>query len=154
MKRYETIVIIDPDVSDDDREKLVDKITNLIDKFEGFIAFKDEWGLRKLAYEIKKKLRGYYIRFDYCGPGKLVAELERNLRIDDRVIRFLTILLQDAADIEQVKKEVEDSLKTETSDSDSLDKPKENKDENTSDSDDEEDEDYDNDDEENEDEDE
>ena len=57
MRRYETIVIIDPDLSDDDRNQVLQRITNLIPKEDGFLIMLDEWGNRKLAYEIKKKVR-------------------------------------------------------------------------------------------------
>jgi small subunit ribosomal protein S6 len=66
----------------------------------------DEWGTRKLAYEIRKKLRGYYVRFDYCGNGSLVQEMERFFRIDDRVLKFLTVLVDNDVDPEKIKEEL------------------------------------------------
>ncbi|MDL1967554.1 MAG: 30S ribosomal protein S6, partial [Deltaproteobacteria bacterium] len=59
-----------------------------------------------LAYEIKKKSRGYYVRLDYCGTGKLVDEMERFFRIDDRVMKYMTVLLDKYADIELLKEEM------------------------------------------------
>ena len=67
----------------------------------------DLWGIKKLAYEIKKKPRGYYARYDYCGMGPLVDELERFFRIDDRVLKYLTVLLDSDADIEKIQAELE-----------------------------------------------
>jgi len=72
---------------------------------DGFLVFTDEWGERKLAYDIKKRTRGYYVRFDYCGLSQLVDEIERFFRIDDRVLKYMTVLLDKAADLEKIKEE-------------------------------------------------
>ena len=93
MRRYETIVIIDPDLSEENRAQVLERTTDLIPKEGGFLIMLDEWGNRKLAYEIKKKVRGYYVRIDYCGMGPLVDEMERFFRIDDKVLKFMTVLL-------------------------------------------------------------
>jgi len=106
MRRYETIAIIDPDLSDEERAGVLERTTNLIPKEGGFLIMKDEWGNRKLAYEIKKKVRGYYFRIDYCGVGSLVDEMERFFRIDDRVLKFMTVLLEKDADVENIKEEM------------------------------------------------
>jgi small subunit ribosomal protein S6 len=106
MRRYESIVIVDPDVSSENRVPLLEKIKDLIQQNGGFLVKIDEWGIQKLAYEIMKKVRGYYIRIDYCGTGLLVSEMERSFRIDDRVIKFMTILLEKEADIDRIKEEL------------------------------------------------
>ena len=103
---YETITIIDPDLSDEDRTQVLERTTNLIPKEGGFLIMLDEWGNRKLAYEIKKKVRGYYVRIDYCGMGPLVDEMERFFRIDDKVLKFMTVLLEKDADAESIKEEM------------------------------------------------
>lgn len=104
MRRYETIFISDPDLSGDDQAQLFEKITDLIAKKGGVIVDFDEWGSRRLAYEIKKKQRGYYVRLDYCGDGEVVKALENAFRLDERVLKFMTIFLQDGADPEELKK--------------------------------------------------
>lgn len=106
MRRYETIAIIDPDLSDEERAGILERTTDLIHKEDGFLVLLDEWGSRKLAYEIKKKIRGYYVRFDYCGMGPLVDEMERLFRIDDKVLKFMTVLLDKDADVESIKEEM------------------------------------------------
>ena len=63
-------------------------------------------GVRKLAYEIKKKPRGYYVLFDYCGDGDLVQEMERFFRIDDRVMKYMTIILDKDVDMEKIQEEI------------------------------------------------
>jgi small subunit ribosomal protein S6 len=118
MRRYETIVISDPDLSDEDREAFFAKNKDLISQQGGFLVNFDPWGVQKLAYEIKKKPRGHYLRLDFCGTGPLVAEMERSFRIDDRVLKYMTVLLEENADVESLKaqtaeiKEKEEPAKT------------------------------------------
>jgi len=103
MRRYETIVIVDPDLGEEQRGVVFDKIRELIPQKGGLLVEFDEWGGRKLAYEIKKKQRGHYVRIDYCGGGDLVSEMERQFRIDDRVMKYMTILLDTEADMERIQ---------------------------------------------------
>ena len=105
MKRYETIFIADPDLSEEERGQIVEKTNNLINNQNGYVVEFDEWGSRKLAYDIGKKNRGYYIRIDYCGDGPLVDEMERTFRIDDRILKFMTILLETNVNLDKVKEE-------------------------------------------------
>ena len=105
MRRYETFVIIDPDISEDERGPVIERVQELITQMDGFLVFTDSWGERKLAYEIRKKERGYYVRFDYCGLAPLVNEIERFFRIDDRALKYMTVLLDKEADLEKIKEE-------------------------------------------------
>ncbi len=109
MRRYETIVILDPDLSEENRTAFNERIKEIMSKFEGVLLKEDVWGNRKLAYEVKKKPRGFYIRYDYCGMGALVDELERSFRIDDRVMRYLTVILDKDADVESLLSEMQSS---------------------------------------------
>ncbi len=106
MRRYDTIFIADPDLSEENRLSLFDRLKDLITQNDGYIAKFDEWGPRKLAYEVKKKKRGYYVLVDLCSPGALIQEMERVMRIDDRVLKFLTVQTADDIDLEVVKEEV------------------------------------------------
>ncbi|NQT68110.1 MAG: 30S ribosomal protein S6, partial [Desulfobacteraceae bacterium] len=106
MRRYETIIIIDPDLSEEERAPLIERFEELITQHDGLLIQQDPWGTKKLAYEIKKKPRGYYLRLDYAGIGTLVDEMERFCRIDDRVLKYMTILLAEDVDIEQVRAEL------------------------------------------------
>jgi len=106
MRRYETIFIADNDLSEEDRSPIFEKLNDLIQQHGGLLVMVDEWGGKKLAYEIKKKARGYYVRLDYCGSGTLVNEIERFFRIDDRILKFMTVLLDKDVDIETVKEEI------------------------------------------------
>ena len=106
MRRYETICIIDPDLSADERIPIYERLNDLVPQQGGFVVEQDEWGNQKLAYEIKKKPRGYYVRLDYCGTGAVVDEMERFFRIDDRVLKYMTVLLDKDADVEGIKAEM------------------------------------------------
>jgi small subunit ribosomal protein S6 len=106
MRRYETIFIIDPDLPEGDRTSLISRLKEIIPQQEGVFIQEDPWGTKKLAYEIRKKPRGYYVRLDYCGMGKVVDELERFCRIDDRVMKFLTVQLDPEADVEKIQAEI------------------------------------------------
>ena len=105
MRRYETFVIINPDISQEERDPLIERVKELITQMDGFLVFVDDWGERKLAYEIRKKERGYYVRVDYCGMASLVNEIERFFRIDDRALKYMTVLLDKEADLEKVQEE-------------------------------------------------
>ena len=105
MRKYETFVIIDPDLSQEQREPLIGRVEELITQMDGFLVKTDDWGERKLAYDIKKKGRGYYVRFDYCGLAPLVNEIERFFRIDDRALKYMTVLLNRDVDLEKIKEE-------------------------------------------------
>jgi small subunit ribosomal protein S6 len=111
MRRYETIVIMDPDLSDEKRQPVLKRVQDVINLENGYLALTDEWGTRKLAYEIKKKPRGYYTRFDFCGTAATVDEMERFFRIDDRVLKYMTVLLDKNADIEKIKEEIASAQK-------------------------------------------
>jgi len=106
MRRYETIVIIDPDLSNEQRLPVFEKLKGLIIQQGGFLVIVDEWGDKRLAYEIKKRSRGYYVRLDFCGTGALVNEMERFFRIDDRVLKYMTVLLDKDADVERIKEQM------------------------------------------------
>ncbi len=106
MRKYETVLISDPDLQDQARLDLYDKVRNIITKENGILLNFDEWGNKKMAYEIKKKLRGNYVCVTYGGTGELVTELERNFRLTDDILKFMTILLSDDVTVESLEKEV------------------------------------------------
>jgi small subunit ribosomal protein S6 len=106
MRRYETIFIVDPDLSDEERSPLFERLKPLFPQLDGFLVMVEEWGTKNLAYEIKKKKRGYYVRLDYCGTGPLVNEIERFFRIDDRILKYMTVLLEKDVDLESLQAEL------------------------------------------------
>jgi small subunit ribosomal protein S6 len=106
MRRYETFIILDPDLSAEQRLPVIDRVRDLLTQMAGFLVRIDEWGSRKLAYAIAKKERGYYVRFDFCGTAPLVNEMERFFRIDERVLKHMSVLLDQSPDIERIKEEM------------------------------------------------
>ncbi len=100
MRRYETIFILDAAVAEADRATYLGRLQDIIGQYQGVLLNFDHWGELKLAYEIRGKGRGYYVRMDYCGDGALVNELERHFRITDSYLKFLTVLLEKDVDAE------------------------------------------------------
>lgn len=92
MNTYESIFIVKPSISDEDVTKTVTKLEGII-KQGGEYLTTENWGKKKLAYEVNKEKKGLYMLFRFRGKGTLVDELERNYRFDDNVIKFMTIQL-------------------------------------------------------------
>ncbi|MEX0769699.1 MAG: 30S ribosomal protein S6 [Balneolaceae bacterium] len=88
---YELTYIIDPVLEEDKFKEIVDYVNNLIEKNGGEIDEVDEWGLQKFAYEIDGKSNGYYVNLYFKGPSDAIQEIERNLRIHDQIMRYLTL---------------------------------------------------------------
>jgi small subunit ribosomal protein S6 len=80
-------------------EGVATKVSGIIEKYQGDVLIHDDWGKRRLAYPIQRSQYGRYVYFNYMGPNSLVSELERNLRIDDSFLRFLTVRLADDIDV-------------------------------------------------------
>jgi len=90
---YETTVVLRPDISGDTIESTLDRLRNAVDKEGGKLIGINHWGKKKLAYEVNKHNRGIYVHTQYLGAKGLVSEIERNLRISDNVLRYLTVQL-------------------------------------------------------------
>jgi len=95
MRKYETIIILHPDLGEDDIKVVTGKVSDVITSFKGELHRMDDWGIRKLAYSIKKCARGryYYVRYD--GVAEMIAELERRIRLDEKVLRYQTVNITD-----------------------------------------------------------
>jgi small subunit ribosomal protein S6 len=95
MRKYETIIILQPDLGEDDIKIVTGKIQDVVTSYKGELSRLDDWGIRKLAYSIRKCARGryYYVRYD--GDAALIAELERRLRLDEKVLRYQSINITD-----------------------------------------------------------
>ena len=90
MNKYESIIIVNPNVDEDKLKALENTITELINK-DGKLEKVEEIGKKKLAYEVKKNEEGIYVAFYFEANPTLIAELERNYRIIDEVIKFIDI---------------------------------------------------------------
>lgn len=105
MKRYETIFITPVDLNDDEIQKVIERYEAIINEMKGMMLKVDKWGKRKMAYEIKKHANGFYVLIDYAGKSAIVTELERNLKIDDRVLKYMTVKTVDKVDIHALEEE-------------------------------------------------
>ena len=97
MRMYETIIIVQPDLGEDETKALTAKVQEVISGMKGDFKRLEDWGARKLAYPINKFNRGryYFLRFD--GDAPLIAELERRLRLDDKVLRYQSVRIEKEA---------------------------------------------------------
>lgn len=93
-KRYETVFILTPVLSDDQAKEAAKKFKKTITDLGGKIINEENWGLKKLAYPIQKKTTGFYHLLEYAGEGQeIVNNLELTFKRDERVLRFLTVAL-------------------------------------------------------------
>jgi small subunit ribosomal protein S6 len=95
MNKYETIYIIDPDLEEAQAQAAIEKVKGIITQNNGEIIKVEDWGKRKLAYDVKKKPRGQYILTTFSGPPALLSELHRNFRVMDAVIKFQSVRLDE-----------------------------------------------------------
>src|SRR5438874_8142959 len=91
QRTYEVMYIINPDTDLDKIEKLNEAVHKLIEKEGGTVVRMDDIGLRNLAYPIEKKLEGHYVLFEIDGSGQEILELERRMRVNDMIMRYMTI---------------------------------------------------------------
>ena len=97
MRKFETVLLLSPELSAENREGILAALGGVIEREKGVMEEVDHWGMRDLAYPVRKQMRGYYVRLVYNGPAALVAELERNIRITDGIFKFVTVKLADEA---------------------------------------------------------
>ncbi|MDT8309114.1 MAG: 30S ribosomal protein S6 [Bacteroidales bacterium] len=113
VKRYETVFILTPVLSEEQMKEAVKKYTDLLKEKGANIIFEDNWGLRKLAYPIQKKSTGFYYLIEFEAEGTVIDPLEVAFRRDERVMRFLTLALEKHAVAYAEKKRREKSEKVE-----------------------------------------
>uniref|UniRef100_A0A7V6CDS1 Small ribosomal subunit protein bS6 n=1 Tax=Thermodesulfobacterium geofontis TaxID=1295609 RepID=A0A7V6CDS1_9BACT len=94
FRKWESLFIIHPERLDE-KDQILEKIKQIVESKEGKILKIDEWGLRKLAYPIKKKKQGYYVLIEFYGLADLTKDLEEFFRIDERVVRFIIVKLKE-----------------------------------------------------------
>ena len=97
-REYETTYILRPDITNDGISTVNNKVRGVIEAGGGNLLKVENWGRRKLAYEVKKNLKGVYLFFNYLGPAGLVEEVERNLRLSDSVIRYYSVKIAENVD--------------------------------------------------------
>ena len=98
-RQYELTLILAPDLDEAEKTKSLDRVTGIItEQFGGEMRRMDDWGRRKLAYEIRKHSFGDYIYLRFTAPAETIAEVERVMRLMDSIIKFLTVRLEDDTD--------------------------------------------------------
>jgi len=95
---YETIFIVNPDVSQENTESITDNFIERVEKAGGRIVKREYWGSRPLAYSIAKRKRGHYVLLVTDGEPKAIETLEQAIRLDERIMRFLTTKLTELSD--------------------------------------------------------
>jgi small subunit ribosomal protein S6 len=109
VREYETVVIIQPEISDEGRQAIRDRLDGTLEEHGALRLLWSDLGKRKLAYEIRKFHKGHYYILHYLDEGRVIPELERLLRIDESVLRFMTVQVNECVvDIEARKAEARD----------------------------------------------
>ncbi|MEZ4302252.1 MAG: 30S ribosomal protein S6 [Polyangiaceae bacterium] len=101
-KEYETIYILKPDIDAEGAERVGSRLAEVVSREAGKLTKVETWGRRKLAYTIAKHRRGVYVYLKYLGSGRVVSELERNLRLFDGVLKYQTVLVRSDVEVEGV----------------------------------------------------
>ena len=94
MRTYESIFIVHPEVVGDDQVAIIDKYKKVLTDQGSEVLKVDNWGVRTLAYPVKKQSKGCYVLVIFDAEPTVIAEFERRMRIDDKVIKFQTVLLE------------------------------------------------------------
>lgn len=118
MRTYETIFIVHPDVVGDALDAVIEKYRTILTEQGANVLKLDNWGSRKLAYLVKKQSQGCYLLAIFDAPSTAIAEFERRMRIDEAIIKFQTVLLEDGYQVvsEEVHVEPADADDSETGD--------------------------------------
>ena len=96
MNKYELAVVVSAKIEDEERAKVVDKCKAYVERFGGTITEVDEWGKKRLAYEIQKMKEAFYYFIRFEAPATAPAEIESRVRIMDNVIRYLCVRQDEA----------------------------------------------------------
>jgi small subunit ribosomal protein S6 len=117
VKKYELMLIVDPEIGLDSIKKRLDDVTKMITKkgkeVKGEIFFQDDWGMRDLSYSIKKRTKGYYMVFDFICEPALIKEFDRALRLENEVLRHMIVTLPFAYEPKSLATMMEEAAKEE-----------------------------------------
>lgn len=103
MRTYETIFIVHPELVGDEYAAVVNKFKGVLTEQKAEILKVDEWGTRKLAYTVKKQGRGSYVLMAYQAAPEVIAEFERRMRIDESILKFQTLALENGLQEDSAK---------------------------------------------------
>lgn len=102
MRNYETIIIVNPTLGEEDYKEVLKKYSTLVERQKGLIVRIEEWGVQRLAHAVKKFDKAAFVLMNYCGPSGVTSELERDLKLDDRIFRFQTVKIAEDVDPEEL----------------------------------------------------
>ena len=95
MANYESVIIARQDLGASQVNTLVEELTNIIKAEGGEVVKVDNWGLKNLAYRVKKNRKGYYVLLDIVAPAQAITEYERRVRLNEDVIRYMTVRVEE-----------------------------------------------------------
>jgi small subunit ribosomal protein S6 len=104
MTCYETLFVVKPTLTEEEIAAQVAKVKDVLAKVDAELLAADDMGMRRLAYPVEKNERGYYTVLYYKAPGEAIAEIERNLKINEEIIKFLTVKYVKGKEIAQFDK--------------------------------------------------
>lgn len=118
LREYEFTVIARTDIPEADRAKLFEKYEQMLTADGGEFILRNEWGSRKLTFPINEQFRGHYINYDFVGKPEHLSEVERLMRIDEGILRFMSVRIGENVDVnerraELAKSEAEERLRME-----------------------------------------
>jgi len=99
LREYELTVIARGDLPEGESAKLLTRYEKLMEKDGGEILKRDDWGLKKMSFVVKKQARGHYVSYDFVGQSENLSEIERLMRIDDNVLRYLSVRVGENVDV-------------------------------------------------------
>jgi small subunit ribosomal protein S6 len=109
LRHYETFYLLHPDLSDEERTAILEKLQQIIISGHGEIVKIDPWPLQKLAYSVQKQTQGYYVLMEYGASAESISELTRRLRLDEGVMKFVTTKTSNEFDAEMLAKARDES---------------------------------------------
>ncbi|MDD5475446.1 MAG: 30S ribosomal protein S6 [Syntrophales bacterium] len=115
MNRYEVVYVAFHDLSTEDFDRQLERYLSIVTDYNGTIVKIDKWGKRKLAYPIQKRREGNYVLIDFVGDSAIIPEMERRLRIDDKILRYLSVKTSDKVDLEEIELEIAAAREAESS---------------------------------------
>jgi small subunit ribosomal protein S6 len=95
MRIYEELFILRPDLPEEETDQIIERLTTLIAGQGGNVDKADKWGIRKLAYRVQKRTEGFYVLLQFTAKPETVKELERQLRVSDQVMKFITVRIDE-----------------------------------------------------------
>ncbi|NOY52098.1 MAG: 30S ribosomal protein S6 [Deltaproteobacteria bacterium] len=95
MNYYESIFILQPDLPSEQSEKITELMSGIVEKQGGRMHIVEDWGVKRLAYEVKKQKKGHYVLMQFAGEPEGIRELERNYRVNDGVIKYMTLRIDE-----------------------------------------------------------